>query len=211
MIPRNILELAAKVAEHAGRHHIRTKKDIPNWLITEGFRKVSCGASRGAVIGDKWVIKYPLNMSGFEELEDELEVFNSYVGTPDIEHLPHTELIRQGRALVLIQEAVKIDSKLFIKMADEIRVICQRFKMEDIHEGNIGFRKSGGSWVPVIIDLGEKTSRNFKVKAEESLTPQALNKFMPNASDSAFAEGMRRLGMNPDDFKKQTHRRMGGL
>lgn len=207
MVPENILKLAARVAEYARHNSLLSKKDIPEWLSSEGFTMISHGASRGAVIGERWVIKYPLAPAGFDELEGEFEVFNSYVGTKEEQYLPYTELIRQGRALVLIQEAVTMDTKKYQEMLPEIKKICGKLKMCDIHEGNIGFRLRAGRWMPVVIDMGEHAPQVKQGSAP--FVPDVFNKYLPTESDQVFAEGMKRMGMDPEAFKKNVHRRLG--
>lgn len=211
-VPYEILKLAARFAEHWARNPVipTGKNGIPSWLQDAGFTKFSNGASRGALLGTDWIFKISLDPSRSEELEQELEVFQSYVGTPELVHLPHTEMVRQGRALVLIQERVLIDSKAWNQHRKEIDRVAGRFNMRDIHEGNIGFRVGAtGDYTPVIIDLGEHVGLAPQAKqTARGGAPESLNKFVPNAADEAFLKGMANLGMDPTQWQGATHRRL---
>jgi len=211
--PFHILKLAARLADYIGQGHlVFAEKDLPDWLTQEGFATVRHGVSRGAAISQEWVLKYPINGTDSASLEQELDVFQRYIGTPAERHVPYTEMVRQGRVLVLVQEALRCDNDLWTTHQEEVRHMAAAVGLGDLHPGNVAFRKEGDTMVPVAIDLGEHTQLTpppaAKSSQDESAVRNTMSKFLPNDSDNAFAEGLRRMGVDTDAFRQVTHRRL---
>lgn len=120
---------------------------------TDPKAKVSSGSYRTAVVFDKFVVKFAQD-DRQEELRDEAEFINKMRENETWgRHFPETHVLNIGGITVLIQEKVDMNHRSRRHMQDAAENLAYKLGLEDMHEGNYGWKGPKGKEYPVFIDV----------------------------------------------------------
>jgi hypothetical protein len=85
-------------------------------------------------------------------------------------HFPMSQMFGDS---LMVQERCDINYNLYEKHEHRIRALGYKLGIEDVHEENIGWRKTAtGEFVPVFIDVGFRTRPGRAKKVRKDKTPK---------------------------------------
>lgn len=123
---------------------------------TFGYRAghvcVASGSFRSAFIFPRFVIKVAQRVDRMSSLRHEYEFITKMRRKPSLaKYFPETYLIDLGDVAVLVQERVNTSHRR--KNTRLASIMGEVLGLDDMHEGNFGWKRSGGEEHPVFIDV----------------------------------------------------------
>lgn len=129
----------------------RELKDIVR--TTDPKVKLSSGMYRTAAVFDKFVIKFPRD-GRHEAIKQEAEYITKMRKHKKWgRHFPKTQLVEFEGIHILIQEKVDMNHRGRRDLQDAAENLAYRLGIEDMHEGNYGWKGPKGREYPVFIDV----------------------------------------------------------
>lgn len=169
-VPENIVA-AAKLLEMLisamGREKI-DNREVPQPLQAMGFTASANGIATRAFIGKEWVLKFDRHNANAHVNQDSIEEQVRYIN--DMRRNPmytryFPKTYKFGK--VVVQECCTVDERLFSRYERQVNKIANLIGMHDVHQNNVGWRKSAKGYEPVFIDCGLSKERNRNSGAKE--------------------------------------------
>lgn len=131
-------------------HNDRMRTEIKS---TNPKVKLSSGMYRTAAVFDKFVVKFARD-DRHEALRTEAEFIQKMRKHKQFgRHFPETQLIEIGGVSVLIQEKVDMSHRGRRDLQDAAENLADRLGLDDMHEGNYGWKGPKGKEYPVFVDV----------------------------------------------------------
>lgn len=127
-----------------------------------GFKAhVGSGAYRYAVILDGGVIKVSNDRFRLNALRSECEFINTMRLDPKFgRHFPETHEVCVGDIPVLVQEKINMRHDGLWDLHDDVEALAEHLGIEDMHDGNFGWKGAPGREYPVFIDVDLRSGKN---------------------------------------------------
>lgn len=128
----------------------------------EGFKvHIGSGAYRYAVIMDGGVIKLSNDRDRFRALHAECAFINEMrKSTQWGRHFPETHEVMIGSVPVLVQEKIDMNHDGRWDLHDDVENLATHLGIDDMHDGNFGWKGEPGREYPVFIDVDLRSGKN---------------------------------------------------
>jgi hypothetical protein len=167
MITNKTFELAAAIAmmldskedSQSYREHIETVRSAIK--DTDPKVKLASGMYRTAAVFDKFVVKFARD-GRQEQLKTEAEYITKMRKNRKWgRHFPETHVIEIGGVTVLIQEKVDMSHRGRRDLQEPAERLAERLGIDDMHEGNYGWKKGKNGVFPVFVDVDFRYERDI--------------------------------------------------
>lgn len=151
--------LDSKEETSSYREHIDTVRSAIK--DTDPKVKLASGMYRTAAVFDKFVVKFAR-----DGRQEQLKTEAAYITKMRKNrkwgrHFPETHVIEIGGVTVLIQEKVDMSHRGRHELQDSAEKLAERLGIDDMHDGNYGWKKGKNGVYPVFVDVDFRGDRTI--------------------------------------------------